>query len=54
MTSANKLFILQSKQWIGRVQKFGMKNDFDTIMNCIEQITATNSNKGERIKTVVN
>lgn len=42
MTTAHELIILQSEQWIRRVEKLGMENNFNAVVNAIEQIASTN------------
>lgn len=53
MTSTNKLFIFQSKQWICRVEKFWMKNNFHAIINAIKKIATSYAKINKEIIIIV-
>uniref|UniRef100_A0A182M2J6 Uncharacterized protein n=1 Tax=Anopheles culicifacies TaxID=139723 RepID=A0A182M2J6_9DIPT len=41
MATAYEFFIVQPKQWVGRVEELGMEHDFHTIVLGVEEMTST-------------
>jgi hypothetical protein len=50
MTPTHEFIIFESKQGIRRVQELGMEDDFHAVMDTVEEITATNTERKRRKK----
>lgn len=45
MTTTHKFIVFKTEKGICWVQKLGMENDFDAIIDGIEQVTTANAEK---------
>lgn len=45
VTPTHELVILESEQWIRRVQEFRMENNLHTVVHTVKEIAATNPKK---------
>jgi hypothetical protein len=50
VTPTHELVILETEQWVGRVEELRVKDDFDAVMYAVEEIAATDTGHRKKKK----